>query len=149
MATTHYMCAGLPARDSGVSAPGSSTAYVCAGLRSDHPGVSITSVTPTSGGIAGGTTVTIEGSGFLDFQATGYVTGDGAAWTINSWTETTIEAETAAHDAGVIDVAVGNDNGSADTSVGAYTFSAPAVTGATSEAQTGIGIGISAGIFDM
>jgi len=94
------------------------------------PPPSITSLSPTSGPTAGGTVVTITGTGFTD--ATG-VTFDGAAgtsFTVDSDTQITVT--TPAGSAGAADVVILSPHG--DSSPGSFTYispDAPTITGVT------------------
>lgn len=89
------------------------------------PTPSISSVAPSSGPIAGGTTITITGT---NFAGTTSVTVGGsavAAYTVMS--ATTITATTAARAAGVADVVVTNASGTA-TGTGLFTYVDPTPT---------------------
>lgn len=85
---------------------------------------SITSVTPSVGGPAGGTSVTIAGAGFL---AGTIVRFDGVIAPATVVSATSIFATSPAHAAGVVDVTVTNSNG-VGTLSNAFTYlSAPQV----------------------
>jgi phosphatidylinositol-3-phosphatase len=84
----------------------------------------VTAVNPTSGPTAGGTSITITGTGFA---AGATVTLGGATATgviVNS--STTITATTPAHAAGTVDVVVTNSTGQSGTKTSAFTYTAPA-----------------------
>jgi hypothetical protein len=96
---------------------------VLAEIRSTKPYV--TGITPTAGGAAGGTSVTITGLGFV---APATVTIGGiAATSVEVVSESEIRAKTAAAPMGTYSVVVSDANG---TSTGGplYTYSAPTVT---------------------
>jgi phosphatidylinositol-3-phosphatase len=84
----------------------------------------VTSVTPASGTTAGGTSITISGSGFAA-GATVAVGGTSATNVVVS-NSTTITATTSAHAAGSVDVVVTNSNGQSGGKLNAFTYSAPA-----------------------
>ena len=86
------------------------------------PAPTITSVTPGSGPIAGGTPVTIEGSGFLAGAAVRIGTEASAVKVLS---ETKITAVTPAHAAGGEEVAVSDLYGSSSGSP-SFTYEAPA-----------------------
>ena len=94
---------------------------------SDPP--TVTSITPTTGPVSGGTAVTITGSGFL---AGATVTiGGVAATNVNVVNATTITATTPAVSAsGPADVVVTNPGGASSTLAGAFSFT-PAETSIT------------------
>lgn len=70
----------------------------------------ITSLDIIRGPVAGGTVVTITGNWFAAAQGGGGVTFGGAAATINSWSNTSIECVTPAGSPGLQDVVVTRDN---------------------------------------
>jgi hypothetical protein len=80
-----------------------------------------TSISPASGSTAGGTSVTITGTGFNGVTG---VTFGGTAATGISVSETSITATTPAHGAGAVDVVVTTTGGTA-TGTGVYTYSGP------------------------
>ena len=87
-----------------------------------NPAPTVSSISPTSGTTAGGTSVTITGTGFLSGAQ---VTLGGAAATsetvVNS---TTITAVTPAHAAGAVSVVVTNTDNQTDTLANGYTYTA-------------------------
>lgn len=92
------------------------------------------SISPSSGTIAGGTSVTITGSGFIDVTS---VTFGGTAATTytNGSTTTTITATTPAHAAGAVSVIITTADGG--TATGSFTYtSAPTITGLTPPSAT-------------
>jgi hypothetical protein len=83
---------------------------------------SITSVSPSTGTTAGGTTVTITGSNFTGTTAVTFGGTAATSFTVDSSTQ--ITATTPAGSAGVVAVAVTNADGT-DTEAGAFTYAAP------------------------
>ncbi len=79
----------------------------------------IASVSPSGGLPAGGTAITITGTGFLASPA---VTIGGNACTVGTVTATQIYCTTVAHAAGVTDVTVTNTDGQNVTASGAFTY---------------------------
>jgi hypothetical protein len=76
---------------------------------------SVTNVSPTVGGIAGGTSVTITGQGFCNFPS-GVTFGGTAAASFVSNSDTQIVAVSPAHAVGTVDVQVTNTAGTSATS---------------------------------
>jgi IPT/TIG domain len=85
----------------------------------------ISSISPNSGPIAGGTRVDIFGSGFGSGAT---VTFGGSAGTNVSASETAIFVTAPAHVAGAVNVVVTNANGTSATKVGGFTYVLPAIT---------------------
>lgn len=86
------------------------------------PSVAITSVSPNFGPAAGGTSVTITGSGF----ATGTIaTIGGAALVSPVIAPTSFTGTTAAHSVGTVDVVVSNLDGSTATLARGFTYTTP------------------------
>jgi len=81
----------------------------------------ITSLSPSSGSVAGGTLVVINGT---NFASPAVVTFDGIVCPVNSLFSTTITVTTPAHTAGTKDVVVTTPLGSA-TAIGGFTYWAP------------------------
>jgi hypothetical protein len=106
-------------------------------------GPAIGSITPASGTTAGGTAVTISGSGFTG--ATAVTFGGTAATSFTVSNDTTITATTSARPSGVVDVIVTTPVGaSAPSSTSRYTYVTPppgavAVTSVTPTSGTTIG----------
>ena len=83
----------------------------------------VTGVSPSAGPSAGGTSVTISGSGFTGATAVKFGTA-AASFTFNS--DTQITATAPAEAAGTVDVTVTTPNGTSETSAAdRYTFDAP------------------------
>ncbi|MEE9533653.1 MAG: IPT/TIG domain-containing protein, partial [Acidimicrobiia bacterium] len=80
----------------------------------------VTSVVPGSGPTAGGTAVTITGTGF-DSGVTN-VTFGGVLATVNSVTSTTIDVTTPSHAVGTVDVTVTNPDTQSDTLTNGYAY---------------------------
>lgn len=106
----------------------------------------ITAIEPATGYDAGGTDVTITGTGFV--TGTTVNIGGIEATDIVIVNETTITAKTPAHDVGVADVAVTNTNGSGSLT-GAFTYemspiplTAGSISPASGSSQGGIAITI-------
>src|SRR5436305_1511932 len=116
-ATTAATAAGsnevVVADSRGTSTGGPSYTYLAA--------PNVTSITPTSGPAAGGTALTIKGSGFL---AGATVTIGSAATAVSVVSETEIKATTAATSAGAYEVVV-SDGGGASTGGPSYTYLGP------------------------
>lgn len=99
------------------------------------PAPEVLSVTPNSGNINGGASVTIIGTGF---QSGATVTFGGAAATATVVNSTTMTATTPAHALGAVDVIVTNPDFQSGTLFGGFTYnSAPnPPSGVTATAQT-------------
>jgi acid phosphatase len=88
-----------------------------------NPAPVVSSVNPTSGSTVGGTSITINGTGFLA-NATVSI-GGSAASSVSVVNSTTITALTPAHTAGTVDVTVRNTDAQSGTKTSAFTYSAP------------------------
>lgn len=101
------------------------------GPASTAPGTAptVTALTPTSGPVAGGTSVTITGTGFTGATSVIFGTTPAAAFTVASATQ--ITATSPAHAVGAVDVSVTTSGGtSVATAADQYTYvAAPTVTG--------------------
>jgi hypothetical protein len=104
-----------------VTTPGG-TAASAGGFTYVVPTPAITSVSPSSGPTAGGTPVTITGSGFVTGATVSI--GGVAATSVNVASATSITAVTGAHAAGPVDVVVTTPGGTA-TSTGGFTYVVP------------------------
>jgi hypothetical protein len=82
-------------------------------------------VTPSSGPTAGGTSVTLAGSGFVPGPGGSSVTIGGASATVSSSTTFTLVATTPAHAAGLQPVTVTNPDGQNATLAASFTFVDP------------------------
>jgi MYXO-CTERM domain-containing protein len=85
------------------------------------PPPTITTIAPTSGTTAGGTTVTITGTNF----STPAVTFGGTAGTVTAANGTSITLTTPAHAAGMVDVVVTNADTQSATATNGFTFAIP------------------------
>lgn len=83
----------------------------------------VISLTPTTGSTAGGTTLTITGTGFL--QGATVLLGSTAATGVNVVSATELTAVTPARPVGVVSVTVRNDDGQASELARAFRFVAP------------------------
>jgi hypothetical protein len=87
------------------------------------PPPAIISISPSSGTIAGDTSVTITGTGFQPgVPGTTVTFGSVAASGVNVISSTQIHAMTPAHDAGSVDVRVANPDTQSATRVGGYVY---------------------------
>ncbi len=84
------------------------------------PPPTVTAIIPSSGSTAGGTAVTITGTGFLSGATVSI--GGVAATSPVVVSATTIAAVTRPHAAGIVDVLVTNTGGAAGTKTSAYTY---------------------------
>ena len=109
-------------------APDSGAAYIYAGL---GPVPTLTGIFPASGSIAGGTSVTLTGTGFSG--ATAVTIGGIPANSFSMNSSTSITATTPAHALGTVDVEVTTPTGTA-TGTNLFTYTAPDIA---LEAPTG------------
>ncbi len=92
----------------------------------------VTSVSPTSGPIAGSTSVTVTGTNFTGATAVSFGGTAAASYTVNS--ATSISATSPAHAAGAVDITVTTSGGTSATSGSdQFTFVTPAVANAVSQ----------------
>ena len=115
----------MPAQAVGVASlivtnPDSQSATATNAFTYEDGGMAITHVLPDGGPVAGGTTVSIVGSGFSDAT----VSFDGISATIVSRTSQVLTVISPAHAAGVVAVEVRNDDGETATRSSAYTYTA-------------------------
>ncbi len=101
-----------------------------------NPAPTVTAITPNSGPVAGGTTVTITGTGFLSGATVklGGTSATGVA-VVNS---TSITASTPAHAAGAVSVQVTNTDAQSGTLTNGFTYTAPAGTLALTTVVSGL-----------
>ncbi|HPA50336.1 MAG TPA: IPT/TIG domain-containing protein [Thermoanaerobaculia bacterium] len=102
------------------------------------PPPTVSTVLPSSGPTAGGTTVTITGTNLGSTSAVTFGGTAATSFTVSSATQVT--ATTPAHAAGAVDVVVTTSGGSA-TSTGGFTFVAPAPTIASVAPSSGSTLG--------
>ena len=99
---------------------------------------SVTSVSPNAGALAGGTAVTITGSGFLPGATASFGGSNCSGLTVVN--ATTITCTTSSHAAGSIAVTVTNSDAQSGSAAGAYTYqAAPSVTSLSPNAGTPAG----------
>ena len=84
----------------------------------------VSGVNPTSGPTAGGTSVTISGTGFAAGATVTFGGTNATGVVVNN--STTITATTPAHAAGAVDVVVTNSTGQSGTKTNAFTYNPPA-----------------------
>ena len=88
---------------------------------STNPAPTVSSISPTSGPIAGGTAVSITGTGFVSGASVSI--GGTAASNVVVVSGTSITAKTPAHAAGAVNVVVTNSDGQSGTLTNGYTYS--------------------------
>ncbi|MBI3650153.1 MAG: IPT/TIG domain-containing protein [Acidobacteria bacterium] len=94
---------------------------------------SVTAISPTSGPVGGGTTVTITGTGFI---AGATVTlGGAAATSVTVVSSTSITATTPPHAAGAVNVVVTNSDNQSGTLTNGFTYNPPPTVTAISPAS--------------
>lgn len=91
-----------------------------------EPAPTVTSVSPATGLIAGGTSITITGTNFAAGASLGVSVGGVAATNVQVVSATKITAKTPAHAAGVANIVVTNGDGQTGTLSRAFTFTVPA-----------------------
>jgi IPT/TIG domain-containing protein/carbohydrate binding protein with CBM4/9 domain len=99
-----------------------------------NPGPAVTTVTPATGPLAGGTSLVISGANFL--PGAKVTLGGTAALNVVS-NGASITAVTPAHTAGQVDVVITNPDGQSATASGAYAYQQPAPLLATISPATG------------
>jgi hypothetical protein len=87
---------------------------------SGNPAPTVTGVNPSSGSTAGGTGITITGTGFLTGATV--TLGGTAATGVTVSNSTTITATTPAHSAGAVNVVVTNTDGKSGTKTNGFTY---------------------------
>ena len=114
-----------------VTTPGGTSATLPADQFTYDPVPTITSVAPASGPVAGGTTVTVTGTGFTGATAVTFGTTAATSYTVVS--ATSITAVSPAGSAGTVDVTVTTPGGTSATSpADQFTYDpVPTVTGIT------------------
>jgi hypothetical protein len=100
-----------------------------------NPAPTVTSISPTTGSVAGGTSVTITGTGFLTGATVSL--GGTAATNVNVVGSTSITATTPAHSTGAVNVVVTNTDAQAGTLPNGYTYGNPAPTVTSIAPSTG------------
>ena len=89
-----------------------------------NPAPTITSITPSSGPTAGGTTVTISGSNFV--SGASVLFGGTSATNVNVVSSSSISANSPPKSAGPVDIVVTNPDQLSGTLPGGFTYTAPA-----------------------
>jgi uncharacterized repeat protein (TIGR01451 family) len=84
-----------------------------------------TALSPNQGSDAGGTPVTITGSGFVSGGSLAVTFGGNAATAVTFGNSTTVTCTTPAHAAGVVDVVLTNGDGQPTTATNGFTYLAP------------------------
>jgi len=105
----------------------------------DAPAPTLSSVTPNIGSVAGGTTVTLIGSGFFEDALVRFGNTLISNPTVVSSTQITLTVP--AHVAGTVDVRVFNADGQVATLAGGYTYEYPAPTVSSVSPATGLTTG--------
>ena len=111
-----------------VTSPGGTSATSMADQYTYVPAPTVSSIGPTAGPVAGGTVVTLTGTGFSGATAVTFGATAATSFTVNS--ATSITAVTPANSAGTVDVRVTTANGTSATSAAdQYTYiAAPTVS---------------------
>jgi hypothetical protein len=90
---------------------------------SPNPAPTVTAISPTSGTTAGGTAITISGTGFLTGATVSF--GGASATAVTVVNSTSITATTPAHSAGAVDVVVTNTDTQNGTKTSGYNYTSP------------------------
>ena len=104
-----------------------------------NPAPTISSISPTTGGMAGGTAVTITGTGFLAGATVKF--GGVSATNVSVVSATSITATSPAHAAGKVDVVVTNTDAQSATLAQSFTYAVAAPTVASIAPSTGTSSG--------
>jgi hypothetical protein len=121
-------------------------AYVYAGCGT----VTVTSVTPNAGPVAGGTSVTITGTNFIN--PVGVTFGGVAATNVVFVNSTSVTATSPAHAAGAVDVVVTNQGicgGTSGTLPSGFTYQAAAAVASPGPTVSPLGLAALAGILAL
>jgi hypothetical protein len=102
------------------------------------PAPTITSVAPSSGTTAGGTSVTVNGA---NFQTGATVSFGGSAMTVSNVTSSAISGTTTAHAAGAVNVTVTNPDTKSGACTACYTYNPPPPRPAPTSVTPGSGSG--------
>jgi hypothetical protein len=95
-----------------------------------YPVPAISAISPATGPVAGGTSVTITGTGFIGTTAMQFGTADAPGFTVDSDTQITVPSP--AHAAGLIDITITTPGGTSATSSAdqfTYIYPVPTVSG--------------------
>ena len=124
--TTYYFRVVAYNTSGQASSPSAQVSYTVPAVPSGPGTPTITSVSPSSGPVTGGTQITINGT---NFATSGTIRVGGTQATgITRVSSTQLRATTPAGTAGARDVQVINGNGSSATSAGAFTYAATPTT---------------------
>lgn len=118
-----------PTTCSGGSAPGYVVSYAAGVITVLHPAPTVASVSPSDGPSAGGTTITITGTGFRSGATVD--TGGAACTSVTVVSATSITCTTPARSGGGSDVVVTNSDGRSGTLSNGFTFVTPTTTSTT------------------
>jgi uncharacterized repeat protein (TIGR01451 family) len=104
--------------------------YITSGVILTASGPTVTAaLSPNQGSSAGGTPVTITGSGFVNGGSLGVTFGGNAATAVTVVNATTITCTTPAHATGVVDVVITNGDGQPTTVTNGFTYDlSPVIT---------------------
>ena len=123
-----------------VAAPAGAGGFAMAQFRYGTPPVvpTVTGVSPASGPTAGGTSVTVTGTGFTGATAVRFGATAAASFTVNSATSITA---TSAAGTGTVDITVTTPGGtSAASAADQFTFSTPTVPALSTAGMIGLGL---------
>jgi hypothetical protein len=104
-----------------------------------NPAPTVSAVSPATGATAGGTTITVTGTGFLAGAAVSL--GGSACASVNASSATSLSCATPAHAAGAVSVVVTNSDGRAGTLPNGFTYANPAPTLSSVSPNSGPGTG--------
>src|SRR6266849_7825782 len=111
--------------------------FRASGRGSSNPAPTVSGASPTSGTTAGGTPVTITGTGFLAGATVAF--GTTAATSVTVASSTTITATTPAHAAGAVNVVVTNTDGQSGPLSNGYTYTSASGGGGIALVQSNSG----------
>jgi IPT/TIG domain len=109
-----------------VTNPDGASAVLAGGFTFSASSLTINSVSPNSGGTAGGTVVAIAGANFASGATVSF--GGSSASNVSFVNSTQLKATTPAHAAGAVNVAVTNPDGASATLAGGFTFATVSLT---------------------
>ncbi len=89
-----------------------------------NPAPNVSGISPAAGTTAGGTAVTVTGTGFLSGASVKF--GSTSASGVNVVSSTSITATAPAHSAGAVNVVVTNTDGQSDSLTNGYSYTNPA-----------------------
>lgn len=103
------------------------TATITGGFTYTRGAPTLTAIVPATGGLEGGSLVTLTGTGFA--QGATITIGGNAATSVVIVSDVLARAVAPAHAAGAVDVVLTNDDAQAATLAGGYTYVAPPASG--------------------